>query len=187
MKQTEILIYCQRALRFALPAGAVWLVGHLLWQLLRRKKPQPGRECLLLAFVVYMASLLQITVWRAGVDWQGVFAGKGGTQQLQLTLLHTTLKAWRRNKQMFFYHSGGNVAWFIPFGIMVPGVRRRWNFAETLLLGFLPSVGIEALRYFLRTGVTDIDDVLLNSLGAALGCLLILLTRLLSGNGRRKG
>ena len=48
-------------------------------------------------------------------------------------------------------------------------------------------MGIEALQYFLRTGVTDIDDVLLNSLGAALGCLLILLTRLLSGNGRRKG
>ena len=67
------------------------------------------------------------------------------------------------------------------------GVRRRWNFAETLLLGFLTLVGIEALQYFLRTGVTDIDDVLLNSLGAALGCLLILLTRLLSGNGRRKG
>ena len=182
MSATLIQLYCLRAARFALPCGAVWLALRLSWQALRRRKIRAGRECLLLALVVYLAALLQITVWRGGIDLRAAFVG-GARQKAQLTLFHTTLDHWRAGPRYFIYHFVGNLAWFVPLGLLLPPARRRWNFAETLLLGLLLSAGIEALQWLLGTGVTDVDDVMINGLGAALGYGLAALCRRLSRRG----
>ena len=180
MDTASILLYCRRAGRFALPAGAACLLLHILWQALRRRKIRAGRECLVLVFAVYLAALLQITVWRGGVRWQDVFAGTAHGEA-QLTLFQTTVRHWRAGMRMFLYHTGGNVAWFLPLGFLLPAVRRRGNFAETVLAGLLLSSGIEVLQWLLGTGVADVDDVLLNGLGTALGCALAALFRLAAG------
>ena len=184
MNLDDILLYCRGAARFALPAAAVWLLGRLLWQLLRREKIHWGRECLLLVFIAYLAALLQITVWRGGVDWQAVFADTPRAPA-QLTLLHTMRVHWRVDRSMFIYHTVGNIGWFVPFGLLLSPARRRWNFAETVLLGMLLSASIEALQWLLRTGVTDVDDVLLNALGAGLGYLLAACLRLWTGQAKK--
>ena len=177
MSLSQIWLYCARAGKFALPFGAAWLVLHLLWQLLRRRRIDFKRELLLLVFAVYLAALLQITVWRSGVDWTALRAS-APRAAAQLTLFQTTMSHWRAGPRLFFYHVGGNLAWFVPFGLLLPAVRKRWNLAETVLLGMLLSAGIEVLQWLLRTGVTDVDDVLLNTAGAALGYIGSALARL---------
>ncbi|GAQ02491.1 antibiotic resistance protein VanZ [Companilactobacillus farciminis] len=42
-------------------------------------------------------------------------------------------------------------------------------------MGAMISVSIEALQFVLNTGVTDIDDVIFNTLGAVVGYLLYFL------------
>lgn len=66
----------------------------------------------------------------------------------------------------------GNVVMFIPFGFL------RWVFPQlkdlkSLVIAFVSVIVIvEALQYFSRMGVFDVDDVILNTFGVYLGWLL---------------
>jgi glycopeptide antibiotics resistance protein len=63
----------------------------------------------------------------------------------------------------------GNVVMFIPFGFL------GWVFPQlkdlkSLIIAFVSAIVIvEALQYFSRMGVFDIDDIILNTLGVYLG------------------
>ena len=58
-----------------------------------------------------------------------------------------------------------NVLVFIPFGLLFPIKRWRW----LLILAILFSSTIEAVQYGLNLGWCEIDDVICNVLGAAVG------------------
>ena len=78
----------------------------------------------------------------------------------------------------------GNVAMFIPLGIVWPGVYKNLNtHGKTIAAGVGVSLAIEILQLPFFTRVTDIDDLILNSAGYLLGygiCLLV--KRLFRGN-----
>jgi len=63
----------------------------------------------------------------------------------------------------------GNILMFVPFGflgIVFPKLNQFW----ILILDFLFAIIlIESLQYFTRLGVFDIDDVILNTVGVAIG------------------
>ncbi len=63
----------------------------------------------------------------------------------------------------------GNIVMFVPFGflgIVFPKLNNFW----ILILDFLfVIILIESLQYFTRLGVFDIDDVILNTFGVAIG------------------
>ena len=63
----------------------------------------------------------------------------------------------------------GNIVMFVPFGflgLLVP----KYNELKVLLMSFLSVLlVVEAVQYFTKMGVFDIDDVLLNTLGVMLG------------------
>lgn len=58
-----------------------------------------------------------------------------------------------------------NVLVFIPFGALFPG--KRWK--QLLITAVLFSTAIEAVQYALNLGWCEIDDVICNVLGAAIG------------------
>ena len=58
-----------------------------------------------------------------------------------------------------------NILVFIPFGALFPG--KRWK--ALLLTAVLFSVGIEVIQYAFNLGWCEIDDVICNVLGAAIG------------------
>lgn len=65
-----------------------------------------------------------------------------------------------------------NALLFLPLGFLLPalwGEFRRWK--RTLLLGFGLSLAIELLQLF-SFRATDLDDLIANTLGTALGFLL---------------
>lgn len=152
-----ILIYCLRAASFAaLVCGLYALVCLVL-----RRRLNPRR----LLALAYLAALVQITVIRGGVDWARVAAG--GRAAPQLVPLTTTLGELRGGWWRFVYHVVGNLIWFAPLGWMLKR-RDGWT---ALVAGALVSVGIELMQYLLTTGMCDVDDVILNALGAWLGWL----------------
>ncbi len=82
----------------------------------------------------------------------------------------------------------GNIAVFVPLGAAlavatfprrVRGQRSRhfgprW-WGRVALVGFLFSLSIETAQLFLATRATDIDDVILNTVGTLLGAAILVL------------
>lgn len=67
----------------------------------------------------------------------------------------------------------GNFLMFLPFGFLAWISPKFYDF-KTLILSFLfVLIIVEALQYFTRLGVFDIDDIILNSIGMSLGFLLM--------------
>ncbi|MDG4653098.1 VanZ family protein [Chryseobacterium arthrosphaerae] len=66
----------------------------------------------------------------------------------------------------------GNIIMFIPFGFS------GWVFPElkdlkTLIFAFISTIVIvEALQYFTRMGIFEVDDIILNTFGVYLGWLM---------------
>lgn len=72
---------------------------------------------------------------------------------------------------------GLNVALFVPFGLGL-ALWRRWGVFRVLPFGFAVSVLIEAAQYALPIGrAVDVDDVVLNTIGAALGAVTVSVIR----------
>lgn len=64
----------------------------------------------------------------------------------------------------------GNVVVFMPFGFLLPYIMKNCRHYLILLLNaFLFVLGIEVFQLFSAFGAFDVDDILLNCLGASLG------------------
>lgn len=73
----------------------------------------------------------------------------------------------------FIVNNIGNVVLFIPFGFMLPLRSKKVNrLSKSLLIGMLFSIVIELVQLTMPNRWTDIDDVILNTLGAGIGYIL---------------
>lgn len=78
---------------------------------------------------------------------------------------------------------GGNILLFVPLGYLVPIVFKKVStINKVLLIGLSCSVGIELLQALISLliratyRVTDIDDVILNTIGTLIGFIMLKLT-----------
>ncbi|MBP3603468.1 MAG: VanZ family protein [Lachnospiraceae bacterium] len=70
----------------------------------------------------------------------------------------------------------GNVVVFIPFGFLLPYVLKKGkNFFVMLLNAVSFVLGIELFQLFSAFGAFDVDDILLNCVGAIIGYMLFLI------------
>jgi len=79
-------------------------------------------------------------------------------------LLHSV--SW----QVPFVQIGGNVALFVPGGVLLAW-RAGWSAAQTVAAGVALALGIEVLQYVLGAGVASVDDLILAGVGTLLGAL----------------
>lgn len=63
----------------------------------------------------------------------------------------------------------GNIVIFLPFGVYLALFNPDKRIFKNVLFVFLFSLSVEILQYTLKLGIGDIDDVILNCLGGALG------------------
>lgn len=74
-----------------------------------------------------------------------------------------------------------NVLLFLPFGILMAGtfkpMRRLWL---SLLAGAACSLCIEVTQLITQRGYFQVDDILMNSIGSGIGCVLLKAFRYLS-------
>ena len=77
----------------------------------------------------------------------------------------------------------GNFVMLFPLGIYLPllfiRLRRFSGFFAVLLISFIVSVGIEVLQLATSYRSTDIDDVILNTMGACFGFLIYQLLKII--------
>ena len=71
------------------------------------------------------------------------------------------------------YNIIGNIILFVPLGFILPiKFKRINNCVRDVLVGFIFSVFVELTQLILPFRQTDIDDVILNTLGTAVGYVL---------------
>lgn len=143
-----------------------------------------------LFFFLYLLLVLKVIIFKYPIDelrqiaeaWEkGVILE--GLDHANFTLFKTIRMyidyAYKLNS---FENLVGNVVVFIPFGLLLPCVMRRGgNFFVMLINALLFVTGIEVFQLFSAFGAFDVDDILLNCLGAVLGYLLYLLCGWLVG------
>ena len=120
----------------------------------------------LLLFLLYLAVVLRITAFRRGFGTYALFGGR-----LNLTVFAGYLPLLRAHRWgTFVYLFFGNIGWFVPFGFFLR--RRGRSLPQTLLLGLAFSLMIETLQFVFATGVSELDDLILNTAGAGIGWLV---------------
>ena len=65
----------------------------------------------------------------------------------------------------------GNIAVFIPFGLYLQVLLKNKAFGKSLLIVIVTSISIEIIQFVFKVGVADIDDVILNVCGGAIGII----------------
>ena len=173
MKLSGIFTYSYRALIFAVIVGVLWSGFYVLLHKRRREAyTTRGFICGLL-FVCYCSALVQITVIR---DFEVFCSFANNTyswESVALVPFETTSLAWKNGLWSFIYHVIGNAIWFVPLGVLIPLRKKRLSrLKHTCIIALLLSIGIEVAQWIFDTGVSDIDDVIFNVLGAIVGWLM---------------
>jgi glycopeptide antibiotics resistance protein len=139
------------------------------------------REIVLNLFYVYILCFIGITLFPLFINW----TGQEGNSSINLVPVFSTIndvsisfqqpemknfmiKLWIKNIL-------GNMLLLFPLGLLLPILYRKFNnMKNTLLFSFLFSFGIESIQflsyYIGNFGRSfDIDDIILNTLGAWIG------------------
>lgn len=145
------------------------------------------REILLLTFVVYLSGLAAVTLTpnrSSRVRAQGAGAVELHPNLALLTCFSATLPRGSSARAFCVRNAAGNVVLFFPLGILMPLVWRHLRFWRGLQIAIALSFSIELVQYLTRTWsyrAADVNDVILDSLGACLGLALVFLLRLRQG------
>jgi glycopeptide antibiotics resistance protein len=106
----------------------------------------------------------------------GISRGTGSTINLQLGHLTTR---WALEDDV------NNVIMFLPAGMLLALAGARWR--ATLLVGLLGSLAIEITQYVAHIGrVSDVNDLLTNTVGALLGHTLVRVLQRMARPGRTR-
>ena len=93
-----------------------------------------------------------------------------------LVLFKEIKRFWQYREQVGFFamftNLFGNVLIFVPFGFFLPMGSRQRSFFGTAFYSFGLSLCVEVFQFITKVGSFDVDDILLNSLGAFFGYLI---------------
>lgn len=129
----------------------VFVVGWLC-----RKKGEIKYKISLAFFLAYILIIFRITF---------LCREPGSRKDISLVLF----KTWGRTFHMHAMFIE-NVIMFIPFGVLLPIVFRKFrNGWACVLTGFICSCGIEIVQHITQTGYLQLDDVMTNTMGTLLG------------------
>ena len=170
---------------FAVPC---WLVFRLYRLRTPGHRLSIRREILLLTVVLYLSGLAAVTLVSSHPSRMVAEATVG--MQLHpnlasLTCSSALLPSGSTARAFCVRNARGNVLLFIPLGILLPLVWRRLRFWSGIQIAIALSCSIELLQYLSRAWgsyrTADVNDVVLNVLGASLGLALVSLLRLRRG------
>ena len=109
----------------------------------------------------------QVTLWSFYPTWEETIAGLAWLPDV-LTPFQEIRRALNSMSYWLMFMLLGNIVMFLPVGFFPPLLWRSWSGWKVALLGCITSCTIEFVQFFIGRS-TDIDDVILNTAGAAAG------------------
>ncbi len=130
------------------------------------------------AFIFYMALLVKFILLKephhflSQAKHFGLHNLQSGEKKMVLMPFKTTLVYLRGEKGFWsaVANLGGNIIGFIPMGILLPLLFKKLNTGLIVVLTiFLISLAFEVTQFIVGVGYADIDDLLQNTFGGAIG------------------
>jgi glycopeptide antibiotics resistance protein len=171
-----------------LVACAIVVPCWLIFRLYRRRNPGNRisflREILLLIFVAYLAGLVVATL-TPNRSSRMLASGRGGIQLrpnlASLTCSSASMPEGSTARGFCEHNARGNVMLFFPLGILIPLLWTHIRFRRGILIAIAVSISIEIVQYLSSSlgsyRAVDINDVVLNVIGASLGLMLVSVLR----------
>ena len=166
----EISLF-QAELLFAL----IWLVFRIvIW--VKQRRIDWKREAILLLMYVNLAVIIRFVFFpmsRVNGRVQPLRFDASEILPFKLNPIPFVHLLEYDSKKEMLLNVMGNTAMFIPIGVILPIIYKKLNtFWKVIGVGALISLCIEIIQlpFFERT--SDVDDLLLNTLGVAIGCLI---------------
>lgn len=132
---------------------------------------RPVSVMLWVLFVLYILAVLGVTL----IYGQSI-------NELHLIPFEVISAQWRQllsgSALPFVFNVIGNILMFMPIGFFLP-LLKNLSFPKTVLCGFVFSIVIELIQLPLDR-VSDVDDLILNTVGAMLGFGVYILFKRLS-------
>ena len=186
MNLSGIWLYCSRALCLAVPVAFLWGILYEARRRCRKEAFSAGHFLYSVLFAAYIAALVQIIAIRDWKDFFDLTSSATPTEVIWVPLKTTLQDLKKMGLWWELYHMAGNMAWFVPFGflgaVLFAGLR-KWRVMPFAALGV--SFLLELMQWAFQTGVSDVDDLILNTLGACVGFLLWQLSGRIKRNIRK--
>ena len=154
--------------------AAVYTVIYLLVRTavsIRNKRIDWKRERLLILMYINLLVILYFTFSPLILDLDEIF-------NCRINLLPFVYMTDYENKTHMILNIFGNILMFVPTGIILPILYKRLdNFFKVALMGFLISFAIEIFQLPFVERTSDVDDLILNTLGVAIGYVVFIVAR----------
>ena len=129
-------------------------------------------------FFIYLLALVWIIVFKMEFS----FADINGMQTLNLDPYSAPA---RINGEVVYEEIYFNILAFLPFGLYLGILFKKWNVYQNILLFLLVSLSFEIVQYIFSIGASDITDVINNVLGGMIGMILFKLLNFFIKNSHR--
>lgn len=169
--------YIVNMIPYMVIAVPIYLIIRFLMLRKSSRKFNLYHEIALLIFVIFIVGLASQTVIpkiELGINGN-INILKNGKHGINLLPLKVLFETYRKvfinlNINYFIINFLGNIIMFMPIGFFIPLL---WEIPDKkiIIVGFLFSLFIEVCQLFLNRG-TDVDDLILNTLGTILGLLV---------------
>ena len=151
---------------------AIWLLLRtVVW--VRQGKIHWKREAVLMLMYINLAVIIRFVFFPkalSGGHVRPLVFDAAAAFPFRINLIpFVRLSDYHRVRDIL-WNVAGNTAMFVPSGIVLPVVYRRLDsFRKTVAAGALLSLSIEILQLPFLSRASDIDDLILNTLGTAVG------------------
>ena len=169
-------------IRFVLTeAYAVVLLAFIFRKPMLEERKNVWLKILLIMLAMYLAHLFYVFLSPTYFFRRFAFS----TERINLVPFRA-LKEWIANPVNFF----GSVLFFMPIGffevLLHPDRSRKWQLLFSAATAFVLSLFLEFAQCF-NFRVPDVDDIILNTVGGALGALLCMLLQRIGFDRTRVG
>lgn len=161
----------------------------LFWSIANISKEKYGKklsykaELILFLFYIYVISVMTLTIIPLPFSRFNFFTKEAGVNLIPvINTVNDLRETLSRNENISTEHTFqnlfGNIILFIPLGIFLPFLSYRYrSLINVVVFAFISSASIETIQFIERQfeiyRFVDIDDVILNTLGAILGFVII--------------
>ena len=158
-----------------------WILSRLLVGI-RRKSVSFKREALLLLFLINLLVITRITFYpmeTVNGKIQPLIFDPNDWFPFRVNLIPFVNLLDYESKRELLLNLIGNSTMFIPTGILTPLLFRKTDrFWKVAFMGFLISLTIELLQLPFAVRASDVDDLILNTVGCMAGYGILQLIRL---------
>lgn len=128
-----------------------------------------GRGLLIALFVVYLALLTEIVLWKL----EAPYVGEGVLRQVKLV----PFAAGDGFGASAPFEVVANLVLFVPFGLYLGLIAASWPWWKVTGVAAVASFALEVAQYLLAVGSSDVTDVVANTAGGLAGIGVLALAR----------